>query len=266
MGGPGSGRKRNLARWRKAANLRSRGLSLPQIGRRLGVSHQAVLAMLRGTDNLLPPVRCSACAATVASRSEGVDPGRVYCRPCLSARPDVPLPDRLRSLRMIGGMTQGALSERASLRRHVVGEIERGRWTDPGWPLVRPLVEVLGVELVPGRRLTFQPCPGDGPGAVPCRECGRWIARGAGSIRRNGPAYCLPCLARRPVASFAERLRAHRLAARLTVMALGEQVGMAHQRVCEYESGRSVPRWGALVKLVGVLGLGLVGDGAAPPD
>ena len=40
--------------------------------------------------------------------------------------------------------------------------------------------------------------------------------------------------------------------------ALGKRVGVAHQPVCDYESGRSVPKWRALVKLVGVLGLGLV--------
>jgi hypothetical protein len=32
-----------------------------------------------------------------------------------------------------------------------------------------------------------------------------------------------------------------------------------HQQVCDYECGRSVPQSRALVKLVGVLGLGLVG-------
>jgi hypothetical protein len=87
-----------------AADLRARGLSLPQIGRRLGVSHQAVLAMLRGTDNLLPPVRCCACAAPVVARSEGGDHARVYCRACLSACPEVPLADRLRSLRLAAGL------------------------------------------------------------------------------------------------------------------------------------------------------------------
>jgi DNA-binding XRE family transcriptional regulator len=44
----------------------------------------------------------------------------------------------------------------------------------------------------------------------------------------------------------------------LTVIALGERVGIPHQRICEYESGRSVPRWGTLIKLIRVLGVGLV--------
>jgi hypothetical protein len=59
------------------------------------------------------------------------------------------------------------------------------------WPVVRPLCDLLGVESLPGRRLTLPPCPGEGPGAVACRECGRTIARGTGSIRTSGPAYGL---------------------------------------------------------------------------
>jgi transcriptional regulator with XRE-family HTH domain len=260
MGGPGSGRKRDPARWRKAAALRARGLSLSQIGRRLGITHQGVRHIIRrsGPAAALPAVCCSACGATVAGLAAARDAGRAFCRACLSARLDVPLPDRLRSLRLASGLSQLALSRQADVSAHVISGIERGEWTNPAWPTVRALVAVLGVELVPGRRLTFPPCPRQGPGAVACLECGRTIARGAGSIRTNGAAYCLDCLARHPEASFGERLKAHRLTAGLTMEALGKRVGVAHQPVCDYESGRSVPKWRALVKLVGVLGLGLV--------
>jgi hypothetical protein len=55
----------------------------------------------------------------------------------------------------------------------------------------------------------------------------------------NGPAFCLTCLARHPDASFADRLKAHRLAAGLE--ALGERVGKPPQWVSDYESGRRVP-------------------------
>jgi hypothetical protein len=93
---------------------------------------------------------------------------------------------------------------------------------------------------------------------VACRESGRTIARGAGSIRTNGAAYCLGCLARPPEASFGGRLKAHRLAAGLTLEARGGRVGVPYQAVCDYESGRRVPQWRTLVRLVGVLGVGLV--------
>jgi hypothetical protein len=94
------------------------------------------------------------------------------------------------------------------------------------------------VELVPGRRVVFLPDLGHGPGVVASRQFGRTIAPGAGSIRTNGPAYCLGCLARHPEATFADRLKAHRLAAGLTLMGLDERIGVPHQRGgCDYECG-----------------------------
>jgi hypothetical protein len=47
MGGPGSGRKHDPARWRKAVELRARGVSLPEIGLRLGMTHQGIAHILR---------------------------------------------------------------------------------------------------------------------------------------------------------------------------------------------------------------------------
>jgi transcriptional regulator with XRE-family HTH domain len=260
MGGPGSGRRRDPAWWRKAVDLRARGLSLPEISRRLGITHQGVRRILRrsGPAARLPAVCCAACGATAASLTADRDAGRAFCRACLSARADVPRPDRLRSLRLASGPSQRALSRQADVSVHVISGIDRGEWTNPVWPTVRALVAALGVELVPGCRLTFPPGPGQAPGAVACRECGRTIVRGTGSIRTNGAAYCLGCLARHPEASFGERLKAHRLAAGLTVEALGKRVGVPHKPVCDYERGRMVPQWRALVPLVGVLGLGLV--------
>jgi transcriptional regulator with XRE-family HTH domain len=263
MGGPGSGRKRHPARWRKAAALRARGLSLPQIGRRLGITHQGVRHILRriGPAAALPPVRCCACAAPIVDRSDGGDLGRVYCRACLSAHPEVPLADRLRSLRIAAGLTQVELARRTGVSDRTIGHIECGAWQSPSWPRVRPLIEALGAELVPGRRLAFPPRPPDVRAAIRCRECERTIAPKAGRGRPNGMAFCLACLARRPEASFGERLRAHRLAAGLTLDALAQRIGGQAENLSAYERGQSVPQWGALVKLVEVLGLGLVDIG-----
>jgi transcriptional regulator with XRE-family HTH domain len=249
-----------MARWRKAAELRARGLSLPEIARRLGITHQAVAHILRrsGPTAALPAVCCASCRATVAQPTEARGSGLAYCRPCLSVRPDLPLPDRLRSLRLAAGLTRRALSARTGVSAPVIGGMERGTRANPNWSNIRPLIAALGIDLVPGCRLTFPPCPGQGPGAVACLECGRTIARGAGGIRTNGKAYCLPCLARHPEATFADRLKAHRLAAGLTLEALGERAGIQRQRVSDYECGRRVLKWRALVKLVAVLGLGLV--------
>jgi transcriptional regulator with XRE-family HTH domain len=249
MGGHGSGRRTDPARRRKAEALRARGLSFLEIARRLGMTRQGVAWLLRTSGQLLPAVCCTSCAAALADRTDGRDPGRAYCRACLSARPDVPLPVRLRSLRLVAGLTRRALSEQTGLTRAAIQCIECGRWTDPGWLTVRALVEALGVELVPGRRLRFPPCRGDGPGVVACRECGRTILQGAATIRSNGPAYCLACLARHPEANFAARLKAHRLAAGLTLEALAHQVGMPLQNLSGYEGGRGLPRQGKRIKI-----------------
>jgi HTH-type transcriptional regulator/antitoxin HipB len=261
MGGPDSGRRAYSARRRQAERLRARGLSLPEIGRRLGVSHQAVGGMLRGSDIALPPVLCCACAGDVVVRSDSRDRGRVYCRACLSARSDVPLGDRLRSLRVAEGLTQQALAERTGLSRSGVAHAEQGAHDRLSWRIVRALVDALGVELVPGARLHFAPCRVDTPGSVRCHECGRAIAPPPGCGRPNRGTLCLACLARHPEAGFGERLRAHRLAAGLTLEALGALVGSAGKSLSAYERGGAAPRWEALAKLVGVLGLGLVGDG-----
>jgi transcriptional regulator with XRE-family HTH domain len=65
--------------------------------------------------------------------------------------------------------------------------------------------------------------------------------------------------------SFSARLKAHRLAARLTLEALGERAGIRQRRLSDYECGRKVPRWRALVKLVRVVSLGLVDDSPTLP-
>jgi hypothetical protein len=141
---------------------------------------------------------------------------------------------------------------------HVVAGIERGRWRGVGWRMVRVLVAAPGVELVPGRRLEVGPRPGKAPGTVTCRECGRIIARGPGSIRTNGSAYCLPSLASRQQATFADRVKSHRQAAGPPSMGLAARIGGPYQRVCAYESGRHAPHRRTPVTLVEVLGVGLV--------
>jgi hypothetical protein len=83
MGGKGSGRKPDLARRRRAAALRARGLSLADIGRRLGVSRETVRRMIVAYDPtaLLPDICCSACRAAVAEwRGPGRSAGPVLCR------------------------------------------------------------------------------------------------------------------------------------------------------------------------------------------
>jgi DNA-binding XRE family transcriptional regulator len=96
-------------------------------------------------------------------------------------------------------------------------------------------------------------------GAVHCRECRRLVARGSAGFAANAPLYCLPCPARHPDAGFADRLKAHRIAARLTLDDLGKRVGIIKDTPGDYEPGRREPQWHEPVKPVEVPGLALVG-------
>jgi DNA-binding XRE family transcriptional regulator len=104
---------------------------------------------------------------------------------------------------------------------------------------------------------------------LPCRECGATVAAGPAQVRSNGPALCLACLERHPDAPFADRLKAHRLAAGLTLVELARRVGVPFQNLSEYERGAAEPRWRRLARLVAVPGPGLVAlggeAGARPP-
>jgi hypothetical protein len=95
---------------------------------------------------------------------------------------------------------------------------------------------------------------------LPCRDCGGAVAEEHPNARRNGPVLCLACLARRPGATFGERLKAHRLAAGLTLEALAARCGIRYQRLSAYERGAQQPAWTNPVKLVGALGPGLLPD------
>jgi transcriptional regulator with XRE-family HTH domain len=96
---------------------------------------------------------------------------------------------------------------------------------------------------------------------LPCWECGATITTGSAQVRNNGPALCLACLARHPDASFADRLKAHRLAAGLTLAELAERAGVRPQNLSAYERGAAGPKWRRLVRLVAALGPALVALG-----
>jgi DNA-binding XRE family transcriptional regulator len=96
---------------------------------------------------------------------------------------------------------------------------------------------------------------------VPCAACGRDIVSAGALPTDAGSAVCLRCLARRPGAPFAQRLKSHRLAAGLTKAELAKRAAMTHNTVRHYESGAREPRWKHLARLVRVLGSGLVTGG-----
>ena len=69
------------------------------------------------------------------------------------------------------------------------------------------------------------------------------------------PTLCLPCLARRPRASFAQRLRAHRIAAGLSRVALARKAGVTRRAIAILERGVHRPRRGTLRRLAEALGV-----------
>jgi hypothetical protein len=84
------GRKPNLKRRQRAVELCRRGLTMPEISRRLGISKQAVQRMLHaaGIDTGRGRTAvCAACRAPVPGRKGE----RVLCLTCLDRLPRVTL-------------------------------------------------------------------------------------------------------------------------------------------------------------------------------
>ena len=97
--------------------------------------------------------------------------------------------------------------------------------------------------------------------ALRCQECRADILKdnkAAGPRLNNGAVFCLDCLARHPEATFGQRLKAHRLAAGLTLGELSRRTGIPLMQLSKYERGAAYATWPSLVKLLRVFGVGLV--------
>ena len=144
MGGPGSGRKADPRRRRRAAALRARGLTWAEVGRRLGVSPEWARQLVLAAG----PPPCASCAAPLPRGSRG---GR--CPACVAADQAAPFAERLRALRLAAGLTQAELAARAGLCDRTVTNYERGRGR-PRPSRLAALARVLGLGLFgpPGAR------------------------------------------------------------------------------------------------------------------
>jgi transcriptional regulator with XRE-family HTH domain len=91
-----------------------------------------------------------------------------------------------------------------------------------------------------------------------CAHCGAVIIEGRYLPRGSGPVPCLRCLKRYKVTKFGVRLKAYRLAAKLSQDELATLAGLSGSIIGLYERGARPPGSGSLLKLVGVLGKGLV--------
>jgi transcriptional regulator with XRE-family HTH domain len=100
---------------------------------------------------------------------------------------------------------------------------------------------------------------------VKCKECGGVIARGRAANKTAQNTFCLACLAKHPKATFAERLRAHRVAAGLTRVELARRTGLMRGRVHAFETSRTGEALLRQVcRLIRVLGVGLLGLKSCP--
>jgi transcriptional regulator with XRE-family HTH domain len=159
-----AGRKPNLERWRQVEELRAAGLSLPEIGRRLGCTHQAVASVLHNIQTTRARVRSVACAGCgepiISAGCLPSDRGKALCLSCLAERPEAPFGRRLLAFRLAAGLTRAELAACAGIHPSLIHYYEV-KGTMPRWDRIVPLIQVLGVDLV---ALGFEHCAGVAPG------------------------------------------------------------------------------------------------------
>jgi transcriptional regulator with XRE-family HTH domain len=156
MGGPGSGNHKP-GRRQQAAELRARGLTLPEIARKMGCTKQAVHQLLGFNEPAPRPrkiVTCPARGTEVGTAQTTRDHAPAYCRPCLAEKPRLPLGERLRARRIAAGLSRAALAARSGVSAPGIARMELGAQR-PWLVTLLKLAEALGVEpgeLLPGER------------------------------------------------------------------------------------------------------------------
>jgi transcriptional regulator with XRE-family HTH domain len=127
-----SGRKPNQERRRQAARLRARGLSLAEVGRRLGVCKQGAAALLHPLRQL-PVVACARCGAAIVSAGAlPRDADTALCLSCLARHSGAGLGQRLKAFRLAARLLQIELSRKARVRQEMIQRYEQGR--NRPWP------------------------------------------------------------------------------------------------------------------------------------
>jgi hypothetical protein len=143
MGGPASGRKPDRHKQRRVSALRRQGLTLAEIGRRLGLSRQLVHRHLKAAGMAGPRrgvVRCCACAVVIATGHHTIEYNRrPLCLACLAEHPEAPFGRRLKGCRLAAGLTAEQLSARSGVPTGSIRAVERGAcW--PRWGRVARLI------------------------------------------------------------------------------------------------------------------------------
>jgi transcriptional regulator with XRE-family HTH domain len=134
-----------MTKRRKIARLRAQGLTLQEIGERLGVSRQRIHALLKEEDVPRPGIICRRCRNEIApwpGASRNLGP--VYCVDCLPANASFGL--RLRAYRVAAKLTQAELASRIGVPPGMICYWER----DQRRPMRRnlaALAAILGAKL-----------------------------------------------------------------------------------------------------------------------
>jgi transcriptional regulator with XRE-family HTH domain len=185
-----SGRKPDLKYWECIRRLRAAGLTLAEIGRRLGISRQAVHSTLRFIERAQTGVRSVACGgcgrAIVSPGALSSDRGQALCLDCLAQRPEAPFGQRLKAFRLAAGLTKAELTARCGLSRAAVGRYE-GAEILPRTLKALQLAEALGVR---PKDLGLKRTPAGW--ALPGKRVGRPRSRGEGARWTGGKGVTPP--------------------------------------------------------------------------
>jgi transcriptional regulator with XRE-family HTH domain len=145
------GCKPDAERRRTIAELRQQGLTLAEIGRRLGISRQCVCQTLHRTSRPRRPLglSCSRCGRDIVS-ADALHRNRevALCLACLDQQPKAPFGQRLLALRLAMGLSLSDLARQAQMNRASLTCYEVHGVKPQPLTLAR-LVRVLGPDIVP---------------------------------------------------------------------------------------------------------------------
>jgi transcriptional regulator with XRE-family HTH domain len=141
-----SGRKPNLERRRRVIELKSQGLTLSAIGKKLGITRQAVHASLQSVHKAARRViTCSECHMPIdPAGALPADVGNTRCLICVARGPEATFGQRLKAFRLAVGLTRRELDLLADLPASSVQNYEQDR-RNPTETTRAKLAEAIGV-------------------------------------------------------------------------------------------------------------------------
>jgi DNA-binding XRE family transcriptional regulator len=93
---------------------------------------------------------------------------------------------------------------------------------------------------------------------IRCRECDCSLNAAGAMPRDDRQVLCLACLAASPNATFAEHLRAYRIAAGMRLVELAKRSCVSPGRISAFEQGRNSASWSNQLRLFAALRVKLV--------